>query len=173
MTSLQPGSVAARALPAARPLLAVAAVGVALLGAIAMAQGLDPGRVGGDGRPVGLGAFEGSWKLVEARRSDVPIEAFRPYEIVLNVQPGNLNGFGPCNRYRLVADLALRDPKTMTVTVTMSMRTAASCGAVIDEHDTLYLTTLQEVRIGSLDAADRELRLRSDTAEFVFERLPS
>jgi hypothetical protein len=146
----------------------VAAAVAVFVGALAITAGLSSRAGVGQ---AGLGAFEGSWKLTEALRSGVQVGDLAAYEIVLTIQPDGLSGSGPCNRYRLVADLVLLDPTTMTVAVRMSSRTAMSCGPLIDQHDTLYFTALTEIDIGRLDPTHRELRLRGGAWELVLERI--
>lgn len=151
-------------------LLGLVVAGIAVfVAALAITRGLPPRTDAGQG---GLGAFEGRWRLTETRRSGVPVDDLAAYEIVLTVQPGSLAGSGPCNRYRLVADLELLDPTTLAVAARTWSRTAMSCGHLIDRDDTFWVTALSEVDIGRLDPAQRELRLRGGAVEFVLERLP-
>jgi hypothetical protein len=172
MQSFEPRAVAARTASRTRPapLLAAGVVVALLAGAVFVASGLsttsDPGR-------AGLGAFEGDWRLKHVLRSGVPQSELAAYEITLTVRPGALSGAGPCNRYRLAADLVRLDATTLRVEVTLSSRTAASCGKAIDRDDDFYITTLSAVTVGSLDPTGDELRLGAGAVEFVFERIPS
>jgi len=172
MQSFEPRAVAARTASRTRPapLLAAGVVVALLAGAVFVASGLstttDPGQ-------AGLGAFEGDWRLKHVLRSGVPQSELAAYEITLTVRPGALSGAGPCNRYRLAADLVRLDATTLRVEVTLSSRTAASCGKAIDRDDDFHITTLSAVTVGSLDPTGDELRLGAGAVEFVFERIPA